>query len=101
LLGDQDNEDETEHGQLLVASRESWRTEISKWMGKARAAKLAEEDEEDEVIPAGNDRALKWKPTTLAVLFGGQIERPSQVSAAEVDAESELMQALAEAEEDE
>jgi hypothetical protein len=87
---------------LLVASRESWRTEMAKWIGEARAAELAEEDQDDDDITlVGNDRASKWKQTTLAVLFGGQKERASQLSPAEVDTESVLMEALAEAEEDE
>jgi hypothetical protein len=74
---------------------------MAKWIGEARAAELAEEDQDDDDITlVGNDRASKWKQTTLAVLFGGQKERPSRLSPAEVDAESVLMEALAEAEED-
>ena len=38
---------------------------------------------------------------TLAKLFGGQNEHPSRLLPAEIDAESELMQALAEIDEDE
>ncbi|KIM91303.1 hypothetical protein PILCRDRAFT_521 [Piloderma croceum F 1598] len=96
------NEDETKRGQLLVASRESWRTEMAKCIGEARAAELAEEDQDkDDITLVGNDHALKRKQTTLAVLFGGQKERPSRLSPAEVDAELVLMEALAEAEEDE
>jgi hypothetical protein len=30
LLGDQDDEDETERGQSLVTSRQGWRTEMAK-----------------------------------------------------------------------
>ena len=74
---------------------------MAKWIGEARAAELAEEDQDDDDITlVGNDRASKWKQTTLAVLFGGQKECPSRLSPAEVDAESVLMEALAEAEED-
>ena len=56
---------------------------MAKWISEARAAKLTKEDEEDKVIPAGNDHALKWKPTTLTVLLSSQIECPSQLSAVE------------------
>ena len=77
LLGDQDNEDETERGQLLMASRESWWTGMAKWIGEGRAAELAKEDQDDDDITlVGNDCVSKWKQTTLAVLFGGQKERP-------------------------
>ena len=41
----------------------------------------------------------KWKPITLALLFGGAKSRGSRDS--QVDAESQLMEALAELEEDE
>jgi len=42
---------------------------------------------------------VKWKQTTLAVLFGGQKQPPSQLMPTEIDAESALIQALAEAQE--
>lgn len=40
------------------------------------------------------------KPVMLAKLFGGQKEHPSQLLPVEIDAESELMQALAEVDKD-
>ena len=43
----------------------------------------------------------KWKAETLKNLFGGQAQPPSQMVAAEVDAEATLLQALVEVEEDE
>ena len=43
----------------------------------------------------------KWKPITLALLFGGEKPRRSRLPPEEVDAESQLMEALAELEEDE
>lgn len=49
---------------------------------------------EPEVV--SNTRATAWKPVTLTMLFGGQSKRPSLLAPAEVDAESALMQALAE-----
>ena len=105
LLDDQDDEDESERGRLLVSSSEGWHTEMAKWIGEARAAELAEDssDEgemEESVVNDRNSRILKWKPITLAVLFGGQKQPPSRLIPAEIDAESALMQALAEAEED-
>ena len=74
-MDDQDGKDESEHGRMLINTRQGWR------------------------IAA--DHALKWKPTTLAVLFGGQKERPSRLLPEEINAESALMQALADLEEDE
>ena len=53
--------------------------------------------------PMVNDRTahvLRWKPTMLAVLFGGKKWLVSQLTPTAIDAESTLMQALAEAEED-
>jgi hypothetical protein len=87
-----------------VESRESWRTEMAKWIGEARAAELADDDDDDDddddnITLVGNDQTSKWKQTMLAVLFN-QKECPSQFSPAEVDAESVLMEALAEAEKD-
>jgi hypothetical protein len=102
-LDDQNGKNESEHGRMLINTRQGWRTEMAKWIGDARAAELAEDsDDEDgteDLVAA--DRASKWKPTTLAVLFGGQKERPSRLLPEEIDAESALMQALADLEEDE
>ena len=96
LLDDQDDEDEAELGQLLVQSRQSWCMEIAKWISEARAAKLAEDDYDDNIAPVSNSCLSKWKPVTLATLFDGQKEPPQSLQT-EVDAEVELMQALAEA----
>ncbi|KIM71269.1 hypothetical protein PILCRDRAFT_93951, partial [Piloderma croceum F 1598] len=35
LLDDQDHENESERGQLLVSSRQGWRTEMAKWITEA------------------------------------------------------------------
>jgi hypothetical protein len=35
LLDDEDDEDESEQGQILVTSRQSWCTEMAKWIGEA------------------------------------------------------------------
>jgi hypothetical protein len=80
---------------------------MAKWISEAREAELEESDgsEEREDVVA-NDRQCgnttwKWKPLTLALLFGGEKPPRSRLSPAEVDAESGLMEALAELEEDE
>jgi hypothetical protein len=76
---------------------------MAKWIGEARAAELAEDSSDGDDEPAVNDhntRVVKWKQTTLAVLFGGQKQPPSRLVPAEIDAESALMEALAEAQED-
>ena len=43
----------------------------------------------------------KWKPIALALPFGGKKPQWSRLPPEEVDAESQLMEALAELEEDE
>ena len=108
LLDDQNDEDEEERGRMLVNNRQSWRTEMAKWIGDARAAELEEvssddSDDDEPLVPATirNDRGLKYRPLTLATLFGGQKERLSRSLPREIDAEAELMQALAELEEEE
>ena len=108
LLDDQDHEDEAERGRMLVSNSQSWRTEMAKWIAEARAAELAEDSDDESEVPepatSASDRGgriFKWKPATLAILFGGQKQPPSRLSPAEIDAESALMQALAEVEEDE
>jgi hypothetical protein len=35
LLDDQDHEDESERGRLLVSSRQGWRMEMAKWITEA------------------------------------------------------------------
>jgi len=103
LLEDQNDEDEDERGRLLITTREGWRTDMARWIGAAWDAKCENESNKDAELlePLGNYRATAWKSVTLAKLFGGQNERPSRMLPAEVDAESKLMQALAEIDEDE
>ena len=107
LLGDQDEEDETERGRMLVNSPAGWRTEMAKWVGAAREADEAAsaEDLADDagVHAARPAAAAAWKGTTLAVLFGGisaSRRRSTRLPAAEVSAEAALMEALADIEED-
>jgi hypothetical protein len=103
LLEDQNNEDEDEHGQLLVTTMEGWRTNMARWIGVAWDAECEDESDKDaeplELL--GNSHATAWRPVMLTKLFGGQKECPLWLLPAEIDAESELMQALAEVDEDE
>ena len=46
LLDDQDNEDETKWGQLLVNSAEGFWTEMAKWITALRVAEAAEDVED-------------------------------------------------------
>ena len=46
-------------------------------------------------------RTAAWKPVMLTKLFEGQNKRPSQQLPVEIDAESDLMEALANINEDE
>lgn len=112
LLDDQDNEDETRQGRLLINSAKGFQTEMAKWITALRVAEAAEDVEAWEEIAAADSARdglqapavpnhTKWKAETLEKLFGGQAQPPSQMVAAEVDAEAALMQALAEMEEDE
>ncbi|KZP27364.1 hypothetical protein FIBSPDRAFT_948639 [Athelia psychrophila] len=48
LLADQEDEDDTERGRLLVNSTEGWRTEMAKWIVAAREAEEAESLEDDD-----------------------------------------------------
>ena len=107
LLEDQYHEDKSEQGRALVSSAGGWRVEMAKWIGEARDAELEEESDDDtEADVVVNDRqhgnaVRKWKPLTLALLFGGEKPPRSRLPPEEIDAESWLMEALAELEEDE
>ncbi|KAJ6626142.1 hypothetical protein B0H10DRAFT_1941988 [Mycena sp. CBHHK59/15] len=109
LLKDQDDEDHSERGRALVSSPESWRTQLAKWIGDAREAERtdnvgdAEEGDDahtdDTQIP---NRLPKWTAVTLRVLFGGADKlRDRKPSAQAMEEEEELMQAFADAAEDE
>ena len=81
---------------------------MAKWIGEARDAELKEESDDNmEVVMVVNDwqcrnAAWRWKPLTLALLFGGEKPPQSRLPPEEIDAaESWLMEALAELEEDE
>jgi hypothetical protein len=78
---------------------------MAKWIGEAWAVELIEDSNNDNGNNmqqlVGNSLTPKWKLTTLAVLFSGMKQPPSWLLPVEIDAESTLMQALAEIEGDE
>ena len=76
---------------------------MARWIGVALDAGREDENNEDAKLPAllRNGCTAAWKPITLAKLFEGQNKCPLQLLPVEIDAESELMQALAEVDEDE
>ncbi|KAJ7934933.1 hypothetical protein B0H13DRAFT_1854639 [Mycena leptocephala] len=117
LLEGQDDVDVSERGRALVLAESGWRTEMAKWIYDARVAENEEAMEDaDELIAAAAEivkaatptprlppvKVKKATKTTLAVLFGGTLKRPvTKLPPMEVDREAELMEALADAEEDE
>jgi len=85
---------------VSVTKKHRW----SYWTNPSvRDAEREDKSDEDAELPEllGNGRATAWKSVTLAKLFEGQNEHPSRLLPAEIDAESELMQALVEIDEDE
>lgn len=110
LLEDENPDDESKRGRALVSSQIAWRTELAQWKADAQAAAELEDDEHDsdsdddrtEPTPRLTlPRAKKWVKTSLAVLFGGAMKKPViKIPQTELDREAELMEALAEAEED-
>ncbi|KAJ6539904.1 ribonuclease H-like domain-containing protein [Mycena sp. CBHHK59/15] len=107
LLEDQDDEDSTERGRALVTSAEGWRTEVAKWIGDARAAErmetelVSEGEANDEFSSRLPTRVPAWKPMMLQVLFGGaEKPRKRRPSKRVMEEEEQLMEALANAEED-
>jgi hypothetical protein len=87
LLDDQDHEDKSKQGCLLVSSKQGWHTEMAKWIAEARAAELDKESDDDDIIPCSNTCIAKWKLVTLTNLFGGQdllLLQPASTSVAMV-----------------
>ena len=100
LLEDMDDKDKTECRWLLVTTAVGWRTEMVKWIGDACAAGDDDsEDNSDILAPATSSHEFKWKKTKLEILFGGLLKRSERIQMA-VDQEMELMEALANEEED-
>ncbi|KAJ7437955.1 hypothetical protein FB451DRAFT_1450101, partial [Mycena latifolia] len=109
LLADQDDEDESERGRLLVSSKIGWRSEMAKWISDAQAAEAAEADDDPDSEAEAPEptprlpraKAKKWVKMTLAVLFGDVAKKPiAKFAPLDLDHEAELMEALADAEED-
>ncbi|KAJ7104747.1 ribonuclease H-like domain-containing protein, partial [Mycena epipterygia] len=105
LLDDQDDEDPSERGRALISSPEGWRTEMAKGIGDARAAQRADEevDAEDNTneTSAPPPQKSAWKSLTLQKLFGGAEKPRTRKPSARAMEEEILMEALAEAAEDE
>ncbi|KAL1713854.1 ribonuclease H-like domain-containing protein [Schizophyllum commune] len=108
LLEDQNDEDESERGRILVNTREGWRTETAKWIAASRASKEEEvrsfDDEDDDDLPeypglpprlsGGAGVQLTPPKKTLAMLFG-DLPLPTQEHPARSDStEAALMHAL-------
>ena len=74
-----------------------------RWIGAAQDAERKDENNEDAKLLAllGNGHTAAWKPISLAKHFRGQNKHLLQLLPAEIDAGLELMQALAEVDEDE
>jgi hypothetical protein len=48
LLEDQDEEDETKQGCLLVQTSARWYTQMAKWIADARETKMDEDEDSEE-----------------------------------------------------
>ena len=51
-LLDQDEEDETEQGHLLVQTSAGWRTQMAKWIADAREAEMDDDEDSEEQYEA-------------------------------------------------
>ena len=69
---------------------------MAKWIGDVQCA---ERDDSDMPVTTEDTARGKWKPVTLATLFAGQKDKFARVPAVDQQ-EADLMEALAEAEED-
>lgn len=104
LLEDIANEDETECGRALISTPEGWQTTMAKWVFDAQEAErqeLEDADSDDDFADLALPSTRPSKPysNTLKNLFGGLPKR-KRVLEKVIDVEVELMQALAEAAED-
>ncbi|KAJ7893955.1 hypothetical protein B0H14DRAFT_2559575 [Mycena olivaceomarginata] len=84
---------------------------MAKWIADARAAEEADNAESEDKVefPTSisattsrlrREKSPKWAKTTLAVLFGGAPKPVRKFTPDDIDEEAELMEALADAEED-
>ncbi|KAJ7157411.1 ribonuclease H-like domain-containing protein [Mycena filopes] len=119
LLDDQDDEDSSERGRVLVSGATGWRTQMAKWISESKGAEAVERAEAAERVVRKQNRAAlgeldsdsdsggeeetprlpkkpMWTPITLAVLFG-EAEKPRarKPSARVMEEEARLMEALA------
>ena len=105
LLGNQNEDDESERGRLLVSSPAGWHVEMAQWISKVREAEAAEDLKERDavlqMIESHRHASIKWKPITLNNLFGGTKHKPVQPSRTIEEEEEAIEQAMAEALEDE
>ncbi|KAF5346601.1 hypothetical protein D9758_013487 [Tetrapyrgos nigripes] len=115
LLEDLHDEDETERGRALVNSVESWRIEMAKWITEAREAEWQENIDEWnldidsdhltslprlQAVLESMPRCTKPASMKLESLFGG-LPHPARLPRTVINEEAALMEALADAEEDE
>jgi hypothetical protein len=105
-LNDFDDEDEGERGRALVSTAAGWRAEVASWIGQAREDEEISMSEPDGLEFQGQtasfiqSRVAKFKQMKLSELFNEAPKRRTRVSDSIVDEEAALMEALAEAEED-
>ena len=114
LLDNLDNDEESERGRALVSTAAGWRTEMARWIGEARAenSDLSARDTTYSVVDDNSESAAatpplisqsrisRFKSTKLSELFDDAPRRSTRVPDVVIDEEAELMQALAEMEED-
>ncbi|KAJ7429693.1 hypothetical protein B0H11DRAFT_1655364, partial [Mycena galericulata] len=86
----------------LVKSGAAWRVEVNKWV---KAAQEAEDEEIEETVPsAGSSKTkpAKFFPRSLALLFGGDVNKPvEKPRATQFTREILMMELLAAEESDE
>ncbi|KAF8166865.1 hypothetical protein K438DRAFT_1774819 [Mycena galopus ATCC 62051] len=84
---------------------------FSTWIADARAAEEADNSESEDKVESPTpisastsrlhrEKSAKWAKTTLAVLFGGAPKPVRKFTPDDIDEEAELMEALADAEEE-
>jgi hypothetical protein len=115
LLAEHAEEDGNERSRALVQSAEGWRVEMGKWIAGAQEAERIEQELNDSEDAASDTviepeplnqqrtriRALKkWKPLTLAQLFGST-QRPAEsrrvrMARRAIEEEEAYMQVMAE-----
>ncbi|KAK7015735.1 hypothetical protein R3P38DRAFT_2543461, partial [Favolaschia claudopus] len=104
-----DSENEGGRRSVVIRTSTAWRRQVAEWQAETRELDAAvsdpEEDDDDEELPPsvplpapGRRRTQRsWFPTTLASLFGGQIDNPFTISRRErvVSEESLYMELFA------